>query len=425
MIDIALIWAPRMAALVLRLCLLALFATIPLVGCSDSASESDGDAGDSTAAASDTTDSEDDKKPRRERAVTVNAAIVSRGELVLPVIAEGTIRARRSADVRSEISGGILRIRVDEGETVKAGQTIAELDPREYRVALDEARSSYVEALSRLAVEEGRLAPDGDEPPQLALEGLSEAATKDLEQAISKLEADERHERITRHERVRRQLDLELDALMKGAYREEIVAARSGVSEAWARLERTRFDIERVRITAPFPGVITEMTLTPGQQIQQNDVVCRLVDNVKIEANIGVLESDLRHVDVGRPVLLAIPALGDTLQATIDVISPEVNRDSRTCRVLVRFDNAAGRVRPGMFVRAIIAGQVLRDRLLVSRSAVLTRDNRPLVFKVDGDRAKWLYIEEGERNDQLRRGEERVSRAGRSPTETPSSSPII
>jgi multidrug efflux pump subunit AcrA (membrane-fusion protein) len=54
-----------------------------------------------------------------------------------------------------------------------------------------------------------------------------------------------------------------------------------------------------------------------------------------------------------------------------------------------------------MFARALIAGERFEDRLLVPREAVLTRDGRPLVFKVEGDRAKWLYVELGASNDHL------------------------
>jgi len=54
-----------------------------------------------------------------------------------------------------------------------------------------------------------------------------------------------------------------------------------------------------------------------------------------------------------------------------------------------------------MFVRALIAGETFRDRLLVPREAILTRDDRPLLFKVEDNRAKWLYVQLGESNDDL------------------------
>jgi hypothetical protein len=54
-----------------------------------------------------------------------------------------------------------------------------------------------------------------------------------------------------------------------------------------------------------------------------------------------------------------------------------------------------------MFVRASIAGEIHPDLLLVPREAILTRDGRPLLFKVEEDRAKWLYVRIGLANDFL------------------------
>ena len=67
--------------------------------------------------------------------------------------------------------------------------------------------------------------------------------------------------------------------------------------------------------------------------------------------------------------------------------------------VLLRVKSPEGRLRPGMFVRAIVAGETYPDRLLVPREAILTRDGRPLLFKIEGDRAKWLYLKVGKQND--------------------------
>ena len=83
----------------------------------------------------------------------------------------------------------------------------------------------------------------------------------------------------------------------------------------------------------------------------------------------------------------------------MDVISPMLDQATRTIEVLVRFENPEGRYRPGMFVRAQIAGWVYQDKLVAPKSALLIRDNRTLVFKKDGDRAKWLYVDTGLKND--------------------------
>ena len=54
-----------------------------------------------------------------------------------------------------------------------------------------------------------------------------------------------------------------------------------------------------------------------------------------------------------------------------------------------------------MFVRAAIAGEVFADRLLVPREAIVTRDGRPVVFKVENGRALWVYVQLGRQNDRL------------------------
>jgi RND family efflux transporter MFP subunit len=166
-------------------------------------------------------------------------------------------------------------------------------------------------------------------------------------------------------------------------------------------MARLELDLERAVLRAPFSGVITELVLNPGERVQAGETVCRLVDQVNIEANVGVLESDLGMIEPGRPALLTIPALGETIPVQVDVVSPDINTESRTCSILLRLKSKEGRVKPGMFVRAAIAGRVFPDRVMVPREAILTRDGRPVVFRIEEDRAKWVYVKLGERNEHL------------------------
>ena len=115
---------------------------------------------DGTETAKDSDGDKKKKKKKRDRATAVNAAKVFRGDLVVPVIAEGTIRTRQSADVRAEIGGRLVRIFVEEGQSVRKGQKIAELDSREYQIAIEEAHARYLSAIGQIAVEEEMLEAD-------------------------------------------------------------------------------------------------------------------------------------------------------------------------------------------------------------------------------------------------------------------------
>jgi RND family efflux transporter MFP subunit len=330
---------------------------------------------------------EEEQAERRERAVSVTGCAARIGDLVIPVLAEGTIRSRRSSEIRFEIAGRLDRIHVSEGQRVRRGEPLATLDNREYKVAFEEASARYLDALGKLAVEEDNLRSD-------------ETAARELAQGLKELEELESNGTITRDERRAREIQLGIGAVKDGAYRRELLEVRSGLAAARADEQRAELSLERTLLRAPFDGVISGLTLGPGERVQVSALLCTLVDDIELEAEVGILESDLRMIVLGRGALLEIPALDQSFPAKVDVISPSVDVESRTCQVLLRI-KSDGRVRPGMFVRASIAGEILHDRLVVPRESILTRDGRPLVFRVEGDRAKWQYVTLGQRNDHL------------------------
>ncbi len=318
----------------------------------------------------------------------MTVAEVVRRDLVLPVRAEGSIRARHTSDVSFETSGRIARVWAQEGQRVRRGQKLVSLDDRELKLAREEAMSRYLQALGRLAVEEDGYA-----------EG--QKAERRLEEHNQELVRKEKSGEISRRERLDRQLELGMTAVRDGAYRRELLEVRSGLAKARADAERLEIELERTVLRAPFAGVVGGLELDAGEHVQVGQTGCRLVDDVHLEAAIGVLESDLAVVAEGKSALLEIPALGDRIPVAVDVIAPEVAADSRTCQVLLRLTSEDQRIKPGMFVRAAIAGEILPERILVPRQAIVTRDGRPVLFKVEDDRARWVYVQLGAQNEKL------------------------
>lgn len=331
---------------------------------------------------------EDDKPARRERSVSVTTTLAERTSLVVPVIAEGVVRARHSAEIKFELAGRIAKVQVREGQHVRRGQALATLDDREYVVASEEARANTLDALGKLAVEESEF-------------GEPSAGAEALREQLAELDAMAQRGEITRDEHRAREMDLGIAAVRDGAFRRELLEVRSGLAASRAAQKRAELNLERTILRAPFSGVVTELTLNAGERIQVGENLCTIVDDVDIEADIGVLESDLRALELGRPALVYIPALDLTIAAAVDVISPRIDPESRTCQVLVRLRSENGKIKPGMFVRTSIAGEVHTDKLVVPREAILTRDGRPLLFRVEDERAKWVYVELGLRNDHV------------------------
>jgi RND family efflux transporter MFP subunit len=388
---------PRLRALcgsrILAVLLLLLLAAAGLAGCGGERDDSTASADSTGATATDTSangenaaDTDGGESKTNEKAIRVNTGEVRRGDLVQPVYADGAIRTPQSVEIRTKVGGELVDVRVRDGDQVRTGQLIARIDPREYEIALEESRYRHLQALSQMAAEADTFEVDLD-----ALKHYTDARTElDRLHAAGTLNRDEYRARL---------LQLEMDALEEGAFRQDVFQQRTGLAEARTAEERAKLNLEYTEIRAPFSGTVERLGVVIGEIVAVNAPICSIVNNDRLEAVVNVLEADLGNLVEGRPVRLAVPATGDTLLARVDVISPTLDASSRTCEVIIRFENDSGRYRPGMFVRAEIAGFVHPDLLMVPKAAVLIRDGRPLVFKRNGDRAQWLYVETGLEND--------------------------
>jgi membrane fusion protein, multidrug efflux system len=375
------LWRQRCVTGMIAMVVTAILIMGCAIGCQNG--DGGGDDADSTAAAADTSGA---KLKKKEKAIKVNIGDVRQGSLVMPIYADGVIRTPREVEVRSKLGGELTEVLVRDGDQVTAGQLLARVDQRQYRLALEESRYSHVQALSQLAAEDDQL--------EVNHEALNRFVV-----LRDEFESRYLNNQISLEEYQAGLLEAELAALDEGAFRQWVLEQRTGLADARTAEARAKLNLENTEIRAPFDGVVQGMAVVPGEYIGTNTTVCSIYDNSQLEAVVNVLEADLGNLEIGRPALLAIPATGDTLKAEIDVISPRLDETTRTCEVLVRFDNPDGRYRPGMFTRAKIAGWIHIDKLMVPKVAVLTRDNRPLVFKVVDDRAQWLYVDIGMENE--------------------------
>ena len=173
--------------------------------------------------------------------------------------------------------------------------------------------------------------------------------------------------------------------------------------------EQLRFDVENARaanrlanlelswttVTAPISGVVAERMIKPGNFVQANTPIFRIVDDARLEAELNVPERELATLKAGLPVRLTVDALpGRVFEGRIDRVSPVVDSESGTFRVIAAFVGK-GDLKPGMFGRISIDYDQRADALTVPRTALLEDEAEPAVFVIEEGKAKRVPIELG------------------------------
>ncbi len=320
----------------------ALAAGCTLAACKGKGTATDGTAGGTAAA---------EESPRADGKVSLPVAgrPVRKGDLVLSVVATGQVRSDAVARLKSEAAGTVLEVLVTQGQPVRRGEPLVRLDPRPLDLAVQEAEAAVAQARVQYL--------DAIVPESLL---------------TGKPPTEERRQNAI---------------------------ARSGLAAAQARLERARLDRERGTITAPFDGVVDQVSVAAGERLAPNQDVATVVDLQHLRVEAQVLEHDLALVRVGGQAMVTTAAAPDRpVPGRIVAVLPLVDSAARAGRAVVRVSGAGGLLRPGMYADVRLEADRLPGRTLVPASAIIERDGRPLVFVARGGRAQWTYVTPGRSN---------------------------
>ncbi len=317
------------------LCCTVFFVSVGLSGCGPESSEQ-GPAADPAALQA--------EAPRQP----VRVQRVRRGAFAVERHATGLLRPARKVEVVSSRGGRILSLPVREGQEVAAGQLIALIDTTELHFALREAL---------LALEEAEYQKND----MLVMQGGRWGVDSSVSRAV-------------------------LDNLL-------IV---SGLKRAREALRRLEYERTACFVRAPFAGRIAELEVAEGAMAQPGKKLCSLLDQSSFEAEFLLLEKEAAEVQRGQPVRVRPVALGErSFRARIHSINPVVSEEGLV-RVRARLEHtgrAGARLMEGMQAEVVIE-RVLPDRIVVPRTAVVLRSDRPVVFTFDPQtqRAKWHYV---------------------------------
>ena len=233
--------------------------------------------------------------------------------------------------IASEVAGKIVEVRIEDHETVKAGDLLVRIDPKPFELALAKAeaeldatrqevetlKATWREAKSELAEAKTRLAyhrQQAERQRKLALRGIVSASRMDAVANDHRVAAD-------RVQVVRNKIKRVLTAI--SGKPDEHVDKHPLVREKLALRDAAKLDLERTRIIAPVDGIAVNMKLQPGEQIKSQTPLFALVSKARpwVEANFK--ETDLTHVRVGHKATVVLDIYpGITWDAEVISISP-------------------------------------------------------------------------------------------------------
>jgi RND family efflux transporter MFP subunit len=326
--------------------------------------------------------------------VKVSKAFV--GDLIMTLKSPGEAFTERRIAMKAEVGGVVKNLYAVEGRHVREGDLLVELDDREYRLRLESTEAQRLRFLSELFLDR-QFAVAEQPTPQAIVDKLAKAQSD-----YDRIAQGFKEGVASQADLEKAQAALELALIEAGRKRDEVQAATKGLTQAEVDVKVARLNLEKTRIRAPFSGIITDVKLSPKERLDAGRDLFTLVDISRIKVKAKVLESEVGKVVAGRDVDLRFSAFpGRTFRGRIEAVSPVINAEDKTCAVYVAMDNPSEEIKPGMHAEVEFPTEIFTGRLLVPQQAILVRGGRKLVFAVEGDIAKWRYIEVGLENERF------------------------
>ncbi len=312
---------------------------------------------------------------RRDKATPVEMAKVGRKDLTAVVSASGTIDAKEAVNISATVLGKITRLAVEEGDTVRQGDFMLEIDPTEYASAV----RSY-EAAVRTAQADLRLA-----------EAQSDKARLDLERARQLFDQG-----------LLPQEQLTVAETQQRVQTAQVEAARSRLRQQEAGLDQARHNLSRCTITAPMTGLVTRLNVKEGESAimgtlnNPGTVLAVVSDLGTIEARVQVDETEIVQVALEQRAKVEIDAFPDTSFAghVTEIGNSPILSGGGTSEqavdfeVKVRLDDDVPGVRPGLTCKAEITTAERAQALAAPIGGVTVRKWPPEARPTRGRRGR-------------------------------------
>jgi HlyD family secretion protein len=320
--------------------------------------------------------------------MTVTAEAIKTRDLEAIVSASGKIQPKRLVNISADTSGRVVDLAVNEGDRIKKGQFLLQIDPKSLRTRVDSGTAS-------LQAAEGSL-------DQLRQSVETARAQLDQAQKTAARQRDLWNQQLTTRESLEKAENDVVVATSAVREREKQVTSQAArIDQERAGLESARYDLSKVRIESPIDGIVTRRNIQEGETAvigtmnNAGTVLLTLADMSVIQAEVEVDETNIPNVSLGQTAKVTIDALPDRTfkghvseigNSPIQSTSTQSNTTQATnFKVVVMLDEQIPDVRPGFTCTADITTATRSNVTAVPIPAVAVRE---LVFDANNQVVK-------------------------------------
>lgn len=287
-----------------------------------------------------------------------NIAVVTTGVLQNGPTVSGNLAPERQAMIRAQVGGSLLQTYADEGQAVRAGQTLARIEGGGLQDTYLSARAGVTAASNSADIANREL---GRSEKLLAAGAIAE---RDIEQA-----------------------------------RRASIAANAALADARARLATAAKQVGNTNVTSPMSGIVSERPVSAGDVVQAGTALFTVVDPSSMRLEGSVPSEALSQVKIGAPVSFTVNGYpGKSFTGRVTRINPTADPATRQVRVFISIPNAQGTLVGGLFANGRLAAES-RTGLVAPVTAVDSRSNVPAVFRIKGGKVERVPVTLGLRDE--------------------------
>jgi RND family efflux transporter MFP subunit len=266
----------------------------------------------------------------------IQAAVV---ELTSTVDVSGGLKAANSAFVKARVAGELKSLSVREGDAVKAGQVIGQIDVIELNLRLKQSEQQAEQSRAQLDIADRALRNNR------ALVDQGFISPTALDTSVSNQ-----------------------------------TAAQANLQAAQAAVAMARKSLGDATLVAPLSGFVAQRLAQPGERVGVDARIVEVVDLSRVELEAAVPPRDAAELRVGQKAMLTVEGLSDGVKATVVRISPTAQAGSRAVPVFLSLDAAPG-LRQGLFARGAVSTD--QRRVLAIPAVMLRNDqSKPSVMSI-------------------------------------------